>query len=141
MTLTLLIKRFYHEAWNSADNDCAREILHPDFDFRASLGPTRTGPEGFIRYMDEVRAGLPDFQCNIIDIVDAGHKAAARMSFVGTHQGDFFGVKGTQRRIEWAGGAFFKSDGRQITALWVLGDIDTIKHQLGVTAGNDFLNS
>ena len=139
MTLTHLIKRFYHEAWNASDNDCAREILHSEFNFRASLVPIRIGPEGFIRYMDEVRAALPDFRCNIVDIIDAGEKAAARMSFVGTHQGRFFGVEGTHQQIEWSGGAFFSTDSQQITSLWVLGDIDAIKQQLNVAAAKDFL--
>ncbi len=139
MKLSYLIGRFYHEAWNSADNDCARAILHQEFDFRGSLGPKRSGPEEFIRYMEEVRAALPDFQCNIIDIVDEGQKAAARMSFVGTHQGKFFGVEGTQQRIEWAGAAFFNLRDQKIGSLWVLGDIDSIKVQLSANPKDTFL--
>ncbi len=130
MTLSNLIKRFYHEVWNAADIDCAREILHPEFDFRESLGPKRSGPDEFIRYMEEVRAALPDFQCNIVEIVDAEEKAVARMSFVGTHHGKFFGVDGTQQRIEWSGAAFFTLREQKIGSLWVLGDIDSIKRQL-----------
>ena len=99
MKLSELVKRFYDEAWNAADIECAREILHPEFDFRGSLGPRRTGPEEFIRYMEEVRAALPDFQCKTIGIVEAGNTAAARMSFVGTHNGKFFGVDGTN--VNW----------------------------------------
>ncbi len=89
--------------------------------------------------MEEVRAALPDFQCNIIDIVDEGQKAAARMSFVGTHQGKFFGVEGTQQRIEWAGAAFFNLRDQKIGSLWVLGDIDSIKVQLSANPKDTFL--
>ena len=141
MKLTDLIERFYAKAWNASDNECAREILHQGFDFRGSLGPVRSGPEEFIRYMEEVRAALPDFRCDIIDIVDAGQKAVARMSFVGTHRGRFFGVEGTEKKIEWAGAAFFASDGQKITSLWVLGDIDAIKQQLNVDPKSGFLRS
>ncbi len=137
--LTKLIHRFYNEAWNQNDDDCAREILHKDFGFRASLGPVRTGPEGFIAYMNEVRGGLPDFRCDIEEVIDAGSSAAAKMCFSGTHQGLFFDVPGTGKTITWAGGAFFKGDGRQITALWVLGDIDAVKRQLGSHASDSFL--
>lgn len=137
--LTRLIERFYHEAWNRHDEACAREILHPAFDFRGSLGPVRTGPEGFIKYMRELWIGLPDFRCDIEEIIDAGHSAAAKMSFTGTHKGLFYGVPGTGQTITWAGGAFFKGDGRQITALWVLGDIDAIKQQLGSAARDNFV--
>jgi len=46
-----LVERFYHEVWNRADEDVAREILHADFQFRGSLGPVYRGPDGFIGYM------------------------------------------------------------------------------------------
>ena len=137
--LTCLIERFYHDAWNAKGEDCAREILHRDFDFRGSLGPVRSGPEGFIAYMHELWEGLPDLRCDIEEVVDAGDSAAARMKFSGTHKGQFYGVPGTGKTIIWAGGAFFKGDGRQITALWVLGDIDSVKQQLGPAASSDFV--
>lgn len=137
--LTRLIERFYHEAWNEKDEDCAREILQKNFDFRGSLGPLRTGPEGFIRYMNELWIGLPDFRCDIEEVIDAGDNAAARMKFSGTHKGMFYGIPGTGKSIIWEGGAFFKGDGCQITALWVLGDIDAVKRQLGPSANSDFV--
>ncbi|NOD91059.1 MULTISPECIES: ester cyclase [unclassified Ruegeria] len=140
MTLSDQIKRLYHEVWNAADTDCAREIIHPEFDFRGSLGPKRSGPDEFIRYTEEVREALPDFQCNIVEIVDAEEKAAARISFVGTHHGVFFGVDGTQQRIEWSGAAFFTIREQKIGSLWVLGDIDSIKRQLNAHPKVAFLD-
>ena len=41
-----LIERFYNEVWNRADEVVAREILHPEFCFRGSLGEEKRGPEG-----------------------------------------------------------------------------------------------
>lgn len=138
MSITSLIESFYHQVWNTSDHDRAREILHLDFDFRGSLGPVHKGPEGFIQYMKDLQAGLPDFRCDIVDIIAQDNKAAARMAFSGTHGGPFYGVPGTQKRIQWSGAAFFQSDGHQLTALWVLGDIDAVKKQLGLDAGPDF---
>ncbi len=139
-TATRLIERFYHEVWNQADEAVAREILHPDFRFRASLGPERRGPEGFIAYMQSVHAALGDYLCHIQEIVESESRreAAAKMRFVGRHRAPFFGVEATGREIEWAGAAFFKTDGAQITELWVLGDIDAVKRQLGPGADQDF---
>src|SRR5262245_10725060 len=51
ITPRALVERFYYEVWNRADERVAREILHPKFRFRASLGPERRGPEDFIDYM------------------------------------------------------------------------------------------
>lgn len=133
-----LVERFYHELWNRADEAVAREILHPEFRFRASLGPERLGPEGFIAYMRSVHAALADYRCEIEELLTTEHEAAAKMRFVGRHQAPFFGVEATGREIEWAGAAFFKTDGERITELWVLGDIDAVKRQLGAAADQGF---
>ena len=38
-----LVKRFDHVGSQDANKTIAREILHPDFQFRASLGPKTDG--------------------------------------------------------------------------------------------------
>ena len=126
-----LVKRFYHEVWNTADATVAREILHTGFRFRGSLGPEKFGPEGFIAYMRAVHTALASYTCIIDDIVATEGRAAVRLTFRGQHQREFFGIAATGKQIEWAGAAFFTCDDRQITELWVLGDIDAIRRQLG----------
>ncbi|MEH6527366.1 MAG: ester cyclase [Sneathiella sp.] len=138
ITPTQLIERFYHELWNKPDEAVAFEILHADFRFRGSLGPERRGPEGFLDYLRSVRDALPDFICIIQDIVSENRQAVARMEFVGTHDGVFYEMFPTHKKITWAGAAFFKTDGAQITELWVLGDIDAIKQQLGTGDPTNF---
>lgn len=125
-----LVERFYFEVWNRADEEVAREILHPSFRFRASLGPEKLGPDGFIDYMRSIHAALANYTCLIDDLIATERRAAARMTFKGIHRGRFFGVEPTGRDIVWAGGAFFSTDGTQIVDLWVLGDVDSVKTQL-----------
>jgi len=130
-SVTRLIERFYHEVWNHADEAVAREILHPDFRFRASLGPEKVGPEGFIEYLRLIHAALSGYTCTIQEIIEQGERAAVRLRFAGIHQGLFFGVAATGREIAWSGAAFFAASSGQITTLWVLGDVDAVKQQLG----------
>jgi len=134
----MLVERFYNEVWNCANEAVAREILHKDLRFRASLGPERHGPEGFIGYLRAVRQALPDFICIIEELIETERKAVARMHFEGHHRGLFFGVEATGLKIIWAGAAFFKTDGEQITEIWVLGDIDSVKQQLGAAPSESF---
>jgi len=133
-----LVERFYYEVWNRADEGVAREILHPEFQFRASLGPERRGPDGFIEYMRSIHAALGNYTCIIDDLVTTENRAAARMTFKGIHRARFFETEPTEREITWAGAAFFKTDGDKIVELWVLGDIDSVKQQLGAPAGTRF---
>ena len=135
MTPTQLIERFYHEVWNRADEAPAHEILAPDFRFRGSLGPEKRGVAGFIEYMRTVHAALADYTCTILEIIEQGERAAVRLRFAGVHRGPFFGVEPTGREIAWAGAAFFGFSGGRIAELWVLGDVDAVKAQLGAASG------
>lgn len=134
---THLVERFYNEVWNRADEHVAREILHADFGFRGSLGSESRGPEGFIAYMRLIHAALSGYTCTIQEIVEQGTRAAVRLRFAGKHQGVFFGVPATGRQIDWPGAAFFETAEGQITQLWVLGDVDAVKGQLGLHGGLD----
>ena len=133
-----LVRRFYDEVWNRQDEAVAREILHRDFRFRGSLGPELRGPDGFISYLRATHKALGAYTCIIEDLVATSDRAAARMTFTGIHRAPFFGVAATGREITWAGAAFFTIDGEQIAALWVLGDIDGLKRQLGAPAESRF---
>jgi predicted ester cyclase len=125
-----LVERFYNEVWNRADESTARDILDMNFRFRASLGPELRGPEGFIVYLRAVHAAVGNFTCTIEDLVATHDRAAAKMTFRGTHRGTFFGVAATGRDVHWSGAAFFTMRGDRIAELWVLGDIDGLKRQL-----------
>lgn len=133
-----LIERFYYEVWNKGDEAVAREILDADFRFRGSLGPEHIGPDGFIDYLLSIRAALADYKCFIDDLIETDLRAAARMRFRGTHRGVLLGVPASGREITWSGAAFFTTDGRRITQLWVLGDVDAVKQQLGASAASSF---
>jgi steroid delta-isomerase-like uncharacterized protein len=124
------VERFYNVVWNQADEAEARKILSPDFRFRASLGPELRGPGGFIAYLRSVHAALENFICTIEDVIETEDRAAARMSFRGSHRAKFFGVEPTGREIRWAGAAFFTVSGGQIAELWVLGDVEAVRRQL-----------
>jgi predicted ester cyclase len=108
-----LVERFYFEVWNRANEAAAREILHPEFRFRASLGPERPGPEGFIDYMRSIHAAVADYSCMIDNLIVTDDRAAARMKFKGLHRGRFFEVEPTGREIRWAGGTLFSTVGRR----------------------------
>jgi predicted ester cyclase len=134
---TQLVERFYNEVWNGADEALARETLHPDFRFRASLGPEIFGPEGFIDYMRAIHRALAGYRCAIQEIVEQGHRAAVRLRFAGLHRAPLFGVAATGRQISWSGAAFVTTAGGQIVGLWVLGDVDAVKQQLGIANALD----
>ena len=122
MTNRDLVGRFYAELWDRWDKAVAWEILAGDFLFRGSLGAERTGIEGFLDYVDQVRGALGGYRSDMGEMVD--------------HQAELFGVPPTGRRISWNGAAFFGFRNGRISSLWVLGDVDAVKNQLGIAQGS-----
>ena len=130
VAIDVLIERFYGELWNRWDDSAVEDTLSPGFTFRGSLGQETTGRQGWRRYRDLIREGSADFHNEIVDLVSDGTRAAARLRFTGTHTGPLLGLPATQRRLEYAGAAFFTADEQWLTSAWVLGDLDALRHQL-----------
>ena len=126
-----LVESFYVDVWNRRDKARAHEIIARDFRFRGSLGQEKRGVEGFLTYVDAVHAALGNYTCIIKDLIETPQRVAARMIFRGIHQAELFGVPATRQTIEWSGAAFFTIQKGQLAELWVLGDIDAVKTQLG----------
>src|SRR5205823_9337270 len=133
-----LVERFYDDVWNRGDESAARDILDADLRFRGSLGSERRGREAFIEYVQSVHRALGHYTCTVEELITSRHRAAARMVFKGRHRAPLFGVGATGREIEWAGAAFFRIEGERIAEIWVLGDIDSVKQQLGIAASVSF---
>ncbi|MBI2889407.1 MAG: ester cyclase [Nitrospirae bacterium] len=125
-----LIETWYYRMWNRWDKSAFEEILTPDIAFRGSLGQVKRGYEGLSEYMDFIRTAFPDFTNRIEDIISEGEKAFARLTYIGTHAGELFGVAPTHQEVTYAGAGVFSFEGEKIREVWVLGDIHGLLRQL-----------
>ncbi len=125
-----LVTRFYHRLWNEWDDAAVDDTLSADFTFRGSLGDQTRGRDGWRRYRDMIRSGSPDFHNEIVDLVVAGDRAAARLLFSGTHSGVLLGIAPTGRSFSYAGAAFFTVAGDRLAEAWVLGDLASLRARL-----------
>jgi predicted ester cyclase len=125
-----LVRRFYEQLWNRWDDGAVDEVLAADFEFRGSLGTVTRGRDEWRGYRDDIRAAVPDFHNEIIELVASVGRAAARLVYTGHHHGVLLGHRGDGARIRYEGAAFFRSGSGQLTAAWVLGDVDALRRQL-----------
>ena len=117
-----MIETFYDVMWNRWDMATVRQILTQDIEFRGSIGLSTTGHDGFIEYMNIIRAAFSDFHNEIDAIVAEGEHAAARLTYTGTHEGELLGIAATCQKVSYAGAAFFTFHDNRIAKVWVLGD-------------------
>jgi steroid delta-isomerase-like uncharacterized protein len=125
-----IVRRYYHELWNSWNLDVAGDLIAENMSFRGSLGVAVQGRARFLDYVRFVRKAFPDFHNTIDELIAEGDVVVARLTYRGTHQGELFGIKPTGKRVSYCGAAIFRiSDGR-IEDGWVLGDVRGLMQQL-----------
>jgi predicted ester cyclase len=128
--LSALVTSFYRDLWNRWDDAAVPHVLAADFSFRGTLGDRTHGRDQWREYRDRVRCAAPDFTNTVLDVVVQGDRAAARLRFAGTHEGELLGIAPTHRSFAYEGAAFFTGAGGLLSDAWVLGDIDGLRRQL-----------
>jgi SnoaL-like polyketide cyclase len=84
--------------WNRWDFSLADELLAPEIIFRGSFGDVTRGRDGFQNYMKKVQSSFPDFHNTVELLVAEDDAIVARLSYSGTHRGEFFGIPPTGKK-------------------------------------------
>ena len=89
-----IVRRFV-EAYNKRNLDLFDDLLAPDYFDHTS----KVGVEGLKQLMNMAFKAFPDFHEIIEDIIAEGDKVWARITFTGTHTGEFMGIAPTGKKI------------------------------------------
>jgi steroid delta-isomerase-like uncharacterized protein len=85
---------------NTASEALADELISKDAIFHVPGNPEpMRGPAGYLAIIGMMRGGFPDIQWSLEEMVAEGDRVAARFMMRGTHQGPFFGVPPTGKKI------------------------------------------
>lgn len=134
-----IVERFYYQGWNKGDHQVLTDILDPNVRFRGSFRRKPIGGvQGFLQYMDTAQKAVGGNRIEILQIVQDSIKGTVALKLLnhGVHKGSFFGVPGSGHEISWHSAAFFtlSRDGSRIVDIWVLGDVDGLKNQIGANS-------
>jgi steroid delta-isomerase-like uncharacterized protein len=92
--------RWFGEVWNKGNYDVAYQVIDPDFTVHGAGGQdVKQGPEGVVGLVKTWREAFPDGQMIIHDVVSEGDIVAIRMTWEGTHSGDFYGIPPSNKKI------------------------------------------
>src|SRR5580765_2239182 len=92
--------RRFLEFINTASEKLAQELVSPDAIFHVPGRPEPLrGPAGYLTIIGMMRAGFPDIQWALEEMVAEGDKVAARFTMRGTHRGTFLGFPPTGKAI------------------------------------------
>ena len=99
------VRRLMEESLGEGKPELVDELLDSDFvrydpyiEAKEVRG-TQTVKENIVWFRD----AFPDLSCSVEEQVAEGEKVVSRWTLRGTHRGEFFGVAGTGKRVEFTG--------------------------------------
>jgi predicted ester cyclase len=124
------IEKFY-EAFNERNPDLLNEACSPDWEDMNPAPGQEPGTNGFKKMMPLFFTAFPDLRIEVDEIVGASGRAGVRARMVGTHQGEIFGVAGSQRPIEVRLYEFHHLQEGRVSHTWHLEDWFEMFQRLG----------
>ena len=122
-------QRFYQEVINGKNVDAIDELLTVD-------GVDHTfgsqSAEQAKQFIGMVHHAFPDLHAEVHDVIAEGDLVAARVTYSGTHQGEFVGIPATGRQTQTSGVDFFRMQGGRQAEHWGGPDMFSLLQQLGV---------
>jgi predicted ester cyclase len=79
-------------------------------------------------------AAFPDFRATVNDLLQDGDKVVARVTFSGTHQGEFMGVPASGNQVQWDAIDIIQYRDDQAVAHWGVMDMAAAMAQMGAPA-------
>jgi steroid delta-isomerase-like uncharacterized protein len=126
------VRRFYEQVINARNVDALGELLTPD-GVDHTFGSQNA--EQAKQFFGMVLQAFPDLHAEIHDVIAEGDLVAARVTYTGTHQGEFVGIPATGRKTTTSGVDWFRMEGGKQAEHWGGPDMLSFLEQLGVMPG------
>lgn len=91
------------------------------------------GPEGIKTLIREIKQGFPDFHIEILDSLASEEVVMVEVQYTGTHEGEFYELPPTGRKVEFQGMERYRITDGVITDGRVYISEAELKEELGLT--------
>jgi steroid delta-isomerase-like uncharacterized protein len=125
------LARKFFRMFEIGDPGMADEIIAADY-YNHDAPDPNIGSEGIKAAVTMFKNAFPDAQLKIAFQLAEEDKVVTRYTWSGTHQGEYFGISATGKRLNWTVTTTFRiADGR-IRETWINYDRLGLMQQLGV---------
>lgn len=120
---------------NERDESAVDDVLSESFVMidPSVPGGEIDGHEGIKALIREVEQGFPDFRIEILDSLASEEVVMVEVRYTGTHEGEFYGLPPTGRRVEFQGMERYRITDGAITDGRVYISEKELKEELGLT--------
>jgi steroid delta-isomerase-like uncharacterized protein len=128
-----IVRRLYEEAWNRRKLELVSDLISPSHALHDNNSSgSSVGPEAYKALMALYLAAFPDLRFTVEDTVAEKDKVAASWSISGTHKGEFWGVRPTNKKISMDGITIHHIANGKIIDSYISFDALGLMRQLGV---------
>jgi steroid delta-isomerase-like uncharacterized protein len=118
-------------ALNAGDTERLLAVVAPNIVIHyAEMPEPLHGRETWQQGFELMRRAFPDLEAHVDDLVAAEDKVAIRVSFRGTHQGEFQGIPATGRTIHYVSHEFYRVEDGLFAEEWICSDMASLFRQL-----------
>jgi steroid delta-isomerase-like uncharacterized protein len=118
-------------ALNAGDTERLLAVVAPNIVIHyAEMPEPLHGRETWQQGFELMRRAFPDLEAHVDDLVAAEDKVAIRVSFRGTHQGEFQGIPATGRTIHYISHEFYRLENSLFAEEWICSDMASLFRQL-----------
>lgn len=113
-----IVRRWVDEVLNTPrDQSVIDELMDPDCTIHGSY-TVGTGPDAYRQALAMILRGLPDYFYQIDDVFPVGDKVVVRATEGGTHNGEFFGISPTGKRVSWSAITILRLAEGRLVEVW-----------------------
>jgi steroid delta-isomerase-like uncharacterized protein len=118
-------------AFNDANLELCAQFLTDDFVINLAGMPFQMhGRDAWVQNAQMMRNAFPGLQARIDDIFAADDRVAVRLTFQGTHEGEFQGIPATGRNVEYTSIELYRTAEGKLAEEWISSDLGTLMRQL-----------
>jgi len=126
--------RLFYAFWDTGNAEYASAAVDNRFRDHTLPEGRPQGPKGLLYASQAFRSAVPDLHCKIDELLVSGDKITARLTFTGTHKGEFMGHPATGKPVRFFAIDILRIRGGKIVEDWHLEDNLTLLEQLGIVS-------
>jgi steroid delta-isomerase-like uncharacterized protein len=121
------------DAISRGDADGFDDLIAPDIVDHNPIPDQAPGREGMRQWMTAVRTAMPDLRGTVEDVIAEGDRVAARVTWAGTHKGEFLGVAPTGEALSFSAFHHVRFSDEGAAEWWGAADLVRALEQMGAT--------
>jgi steroid delta-isomerase-like uncharacterized protein len=129
-TTKAVARRFIDEVINEGNLAAIDDLVAADYIYHGP-GMEVRGPDGIRSVFAMLRTAFPDWHETLEDFIAEADRAVFRVTGYGTHQGEFFGIPPTGKRVAMGGLDLVRVEGGKLAEHWANFDQLGLLRQLG----------